>query len=254
VNEPGAQPPLQANYATQQTDGNFVLYNASNSALWATNTAGTNAQSIMMQDDGNLVLYVFKWSAGVYAAPSLGPFQPQTCGEQGVFSCRRRPPCQPVPCLSAWPIYSLYGASPANCADNAQIGNLMDVTYGFNLSVGNNGNVMQFTNNRTSARSLSFAYDSLKRLPTAQTAYTSGTNCFGEGFGYDSWGNLLSIGGLSGYASVMRHLDCTISRVRRARVTFSKISQALAVQTNGLGWRLWSAMYSSIAWINSATL
>jgi hypothetical protein len=59
---------------------------------------------------------------------------------------------------------------PANCADNAQIGNLMDVTYGFNLSVGNNGNVMQFTNNRNSARSLSFAYDSLKRLPTAQTA------------------------------------------------------------------------------------
>ena len=31
----------------------------------------------------------------------------------------------------------------------------------------------------------------------------------------------------------MRHLDCNISRVRRARVTFSKMSEALAVQTNG---------------------
>jgi RHS repeat-associated protein len=82
VDEPGTQPPPQVNHATMQTDGNFVLYNSSNSALWSTGTGGTNAQSIMMQDDGNLVLYIFKWSAGVYAAPSPGPFPPQTCGSK----------------------------------------------------------------------------------------------------------------------------------------------------------------------------
>jgi hypothetical protein len=35
--------------------------------------------------------------------------------------------------------------------------------------------------------------------------------------------------------SVVRHSDATLSRVRRARVTFSRMSDALAVQMNGLG-------------------
>ncbi len=80
VDEPGAQPPPQSNYATMQTDGNFVLYNSANQSLWSTQSGGTNASSIMMQDDGNLVVYIFKWFAGTYATPSPGPFPPQTCG------------------------------------------------------------------------------------------------------------------------------------------------------------------------------
>ncbi len=79
ADEPGVQPPPQANYATQQTDGNFVLYTSSNTALWSTSTAGTNAGSIFMQDDGNLVLYIFKWSAGTYATPTPGSYPAQTC-------------------------------------------------------------------------------------------------------------------------------------------------------------------------------
>src|SRR5579884_528996 len=67
------------NYATMQTDGNFVLYNPSNSNLWSTGTSGTNASSIFMQDDGNLVLYIFKWFAGTYAAPTVGSYPAQTC-------------------------------------------------------------------------------------------------------------------------------------------------------------------------------
>jgi len=35
--------------------------------------------------------------------------------------------------------------------------------------------------------------------------------------------------------SVVRHLDATLSRVRRARVTFSRMSEALAVQMKGFG-------------------
>ncbi len=81
VDEPGTQPPPQPNHATMQTDGNFVLYNSSNAALWSTGTSGiANAQIIEIQDDGNLVLYIFKWQAGVYATPSPGPFPPQSCG------------------------------------------------------------------------------------------------------------------------------------------------------------------------------
>ena len=75
---PGTTPTV-SNYATMQTDGNFVLYNPTNTALWSSGTSGSNAGSVMMQDDGNLVLYIFKWSAGTYAAPSPGPFAPQSC-------------------------------------------------------------------------------------------------------------------------------------------------------------------------------
>ncbi len=38
--------------------------------------------------------------------------------------------------------------------------------------------------------------------------------------------------------SVVRHSDRTLSRARRARVTFCRISDALAVQMKGLGSRL----------------
>ena len=75
---PGTAPTVR-NYATMQTDGNFVLYNPINQALWSSGTSGSGAGSVMMQDDGNLVLYIFKWSAGTYAAPSPGPFAPQSC-------------------------------------------------------------------------------------------------------------------------------------------------------------------------------
>ncbi|MEH1842178.1 MAG: hypothetical protein V7L20_26460 [Nostoc sp.] len=40
-----------------QYDGNFVLYNSSGTALWASNTANTAASYIVMQSDCNLVIY-----------------------------------------------------------------------------------------------------------------------------------------------------------------------------------------------------
>ncbi len=90
---------------------------------------------------------------------------------------------------------------PTNCADLGTVGNIMDFTYGFNLAAGDNGNVISIANNRDSARSQSFAYDSLNRIGAAQTTATSGTKCFGESFAYDAWGNLLTIGGVTGYSS-----------------------------------------------------
>jgi hypothetical protein len=41
-----------------QTDGNLVIYRTSdNRALWATGTQGTDVHRAVMQTDGNLVLY-----------------------------------------------------------------------------------------------------------------------------------------------------------------------------------------------------
>jgi RHS repeat-associated protein len=80
VDEPNPGNPINVNYkATLLTDGNFVLENAAGTGIWSTGTSGSNASSIYMQDDGNLVLYVFKWSAGTYATPSAGPFPAQGC-------------------------------------------------------------------------------------------------------------------------------------------------------------------------------
>lgn len=66
-------------YATMQTDGNFVIYGAAGAARWSTQTNGTGAVIIKMQDDGNLVIYAEVWQAGTYATPTPGPFPTQTC-------------------------------------------------------------------------------------------------------------------------------------------------------------------------------
>ena len=52
-------------------------------------------------------------------------------------------------------------------------------------------------------------------------------------------------------ASVGRHTDCNLLSLSRPRFTFSRISEALAVQMNGFGFSLCLARYSSMASSNS---
>lgn len=91
------------------------------------------------------------------------------------------------------------GTAPTSCTDSANIGNVLDFTYNFSLGASDNGNVTGVTNNRDNTRSQSFTYDSLNRILSAKTSSTSGANCWDEQFGYDPWGNFLSIGRISGY-------------------------------------------------------
>jgi YD repeat-containing protein len=69
-------------------------------------------------------------------------------------------------------------ASPTN-------GTVLDLTYGFNYGTANNGNVASVLNNRNHNRDLSYTYDQLNRIATAQSAATSGSDCWGLSFGYD---------------------------------------------------------------------
>lgn len=43
--------------AIMQADGNFVLYRVNGQPLWASNTEGNPNSWVIMQDDGNLVVY-----------------------------------------------------------------------------------------------------------------------------------------------------------------------------------------------------
>lgn len=44
-------------YASMQTDGNLVVYTAANKAVWSSNTAGFKGAWLKVQTDGNLVIY-----------------------------------------------------------------------------------------------------------------------------------------------------------------------------------------------------
>ena len=61
-----------------QTDGNLVLYTVSNSPIWHTSTNGNNGARLTMQTDGNLVLYSNTnnslWTSGTIHNPDLLSF------------------------------------------------------------------------------------------------------------------------------------------------------------------------------------
>lgn len=72
-------------------------------------------------------------------------------------------------------------------------GDVFDLTYSYNLGNGvNNGNVASITNNLNTNRTQLFTYDNLDRVATAKTQGTTGNYCWGQSFGYDRYGNLLT--------------------------------------------------------------
>ncbi|MGC2745492.1 MAG: hypothetical protein WA672_20170, partial [Candidatus Angelobacter sp.] len=74
-------------------------------------------------------------------------------------------------------------------------GTALDHAYNYDLGGGsNNGNIASITNNVNTGRSQSFTYDNLNRMATAQSQATTGTDCWGNSYGYDRYGNLLTMG------------------------------------------------------------
>jgi hypothetical protein len=57
-----------------QTDGNLVVYSAAGTALWQTQTYGTGAAFVQVQDDGNVVVYTSApaavWQTGTFYHPA----------------------------------------------------------------------------------------------------------------------------------------------------------------------------------------
>jgi RHS repeat-associated protein len=76
---------------------------------------------------------------------------------------------------------------------------LLSLSYSYIQSGGgNNGSVVSITNGRDSSRSVSYTYDQVNRLSSAQTSST-----WGDSYGYDAWGNLLTKNVIVGTAETM---------------------------------------------------
>jgi RHS repeat-associated protein len=76
---------------------------------------------------------------------------------------------------------------------------LLNLSYSYDQGSGkNNGNVVQITNGRDSTRTVSYTYDQVNRLSTAQTAST-----WGNSYVYDAWGDLLQKNVIRGTAESM---------------------------------------------------
>jgi RHS repeat-associated protein len=56
-----------------------------------------------------------------------------------------------------------------------------------------NGNVNVETNGRDNGRTATYTYDALNRVSTASSQATSGSDCWGQSFGYDRYANLTTI-------------------------------------------------------------
>jgi RHS repeat-associated protein len=97
--------------------------------------------------------------------------------------------------------------APAQCAAMpsyypSNLTQPLNLTYNY-FTGHNNGNVQSIANTLwdASTRSQQFTYDSLNRLASASTTSTYSTDpadCWGENYGYDAWGNLLSISPMTG--------------------------------------------------------
>jgi YD repeat-containing protein len=73
-------------------------------------------------------------------------------------------------------------------------GTVLNHTYSYDLGGGaNNGNIASLTNNLNTGRSQSFTYDNMNRVASAQSQATTGTDCWGDSYGYDRFGNLLTM-------------------------------------------------------------
>ena len=167
---------------TYNRDGsvNTVTYPSSAVLAYTPSAAG---RMLSVADNGNGVNYVI---SATYAPP--GDLTGFVSGNSGSFagitnSFSYNQRLQPI---------NMSAFSPSQT--------VFSLGYDFHLGNGDNGNVWAITNNRDQARSQTFAYDQLNRLTSAQNA---GTDCtqstangktkfWGNSYGYDAWGNLLS--------------------------------------------------------------
>ncbi len=91
-------------------------------------------------------------------------------------------------------IHSTTTGAPATPCDAPTVNaNILDLSYTWQgAGPDNNDTVRVVTNNLDTGRTQTYTYDTMNRLATAQTQATSGSNCWGQSYGYDRYANLLT--------------------------------------------------------------
>jgi len=148
-----------------------------------TYTPDSAGRMLSALDTGNQINYVTSATYGPDSALAgfVSGYTSSFVGITNSFSCNKR--LQPV---------FMSASSPSQT--------VFSIGYDFQLGKRDNGNVYALNNNKDNTRSQTFTYDALNRLTSAQN---SGTDCtrttvngkteyWGNNYGYDPWGNLVS--------------------------------------------------------------
>ncbi len=148
-----------------------------------TYTSSAAARSLSAVDTANGINYA---TSALYSPPgAFSSFQNGSGIVSTFFYNSRLEPCR----ISV----KTTGTAPTQCSDTAHLGNILDLTYDYNFSVANNGNVKQITNNLNTNRTQSFTYDEMNRVKTALTQGTTGALCWGLDYSYDVYANLTTV-------------------------------------------------------------
>src|SRR5438270_1496141 len=169
------------NHATMQTDGNFVLYDPSGTALWSAGTFGATLAEV--EEDGRLVVYNPVWSSGTMQAPVVGSLTHPACdvgtgtgwtGVLGTGSCFVSPNGHyqllmqsdgnlVLSNIGVTPTQSLWSTNTALTPLSLDVA--FHTTYSYD-PLGNLTGVSQaaITGQANSGQSRSYAYDGLGRL------------------------------------------------------------------------------------------
>jgi len=119
-------------------------------------------------------------------------------------------------------------------------GTEMDLTYNFSLGSSDNGDVVGIANNLDNTRSHAFSYDQLNRIATAGTQITSGSNCWGEQYTIDVWGNLTNIAPPSTYSGCTGE-SLNISVTSANQVTTNSYDASGNVLNDGVNQYTWNS-------------
>lgn len=114
------------------------------------------------------------------------------------------------------------------------------------LGTADNGNVYAILNNRDATRSAAYSYDPLNRIATAETSESA---LWGQSFGYDAWGNLLTQTVTQGTAPPLNvtvngknQITLPLSSWCRTREPPSWCGPFSIRRRRPLGWRHWPSL------------
>lgn len=109
---------------------------------------------------------------------------------------------------------------------------LLNLSYSYDQGSGiNNGNIMSITNGRDSSRSVSYSYDQLNRLASAQSPST-----WGNSYSYDAWGNLTQKNVIKGMAESMSLIINNKNQVTSPAFTYDSAGEVTWDTTHALSY------------------